>query len=311
MQESRGPIAAWLRHENVLASFTATLQSQACRRSPLQVNGTMHLSEADGTAAYNDCLGLAKMGIRSVKLAHTYSSIEKLLSAMEREVDIELPRDWRADLEGHSLMFAEKARILQDYADDDRVDVICEIGFNAGHSVLNWVHANPKAQVVTFDITRRLYTSAAVNAINRSLFPDRNVLLITGDSLLSVPNFSRFDAHKNSCNILYIDGGHSYQVASADILNMKALANQTFHRVIIDDSEIPDVSRAWTDAQTRGVIRSLSSSVTKKTTCLDIKMMMTGPLAGAYDFLECMGQASGETGSVDITSGIAIGEYIL
>jgi hypothetical protein len=67
-----------------------------------------------------------------------------------------------------------------------------------------------------------------------------------------VPAF--VDAYpEKKCDLLFIDGGHSYEVAKADIENFKALATED-SLVIMDDTDAPDVRVAWGEA-TQGVVK--------------------------------------------------------
>jgi hypothetical protein len=60
-------------------------------------------------------------------------------------------------------------------------------------------------------------------------------------------------------NLVFIDGGHDYEVAKADILNMRQLSAD--HTVVIMDDLVPwrgygvGPTQAWTDAITEGIVQ--------------------------------------------------------
>jgi predicted O-methyltransferase YrrM len=134
--------------------------------------------------------------------------------------------------------------------------LIGEIGFNAGFSsyaFLNWV---PGAAVVSFDLGEHRSMRAAQKLIDKK-FPGRHAL-ICGDSRETVPAFAdsspdlRFD-------LVFIDGGHDYEVANADVMNMRRLSTETT-AVIMDDlvpwrSYGAGPTKAWDEAIRDGVIR--------------------------------------------------------
>lgn len=133
---------------------------------------------------------------------------------------------------------------------------IAEIGFNAGCSSYAMLRHVPQATVVSFDLGE--HASVAVNKkfIDRE-FPGRHTL-VTGDSRQTVPAFAannpdaRFD-------LLFIDGGHDYDVAHADIENMRALASAST-AVVMDDlvpwrSYGAGPAKAWEEAIARGLVR--------------------------------------------------------
>lgn len=166
------------------------------------------------------------------------------------------------------------------------------------------------ASVLAFDVTRRLYTSAAINAVN-ALFPNRTVSLVTGDSTLSIPNFAR--AHSSGpnssglkYNLIFIDGGHSYDVALADIVNTRALANHTYHLLAIDDGSSPEVRSAWDYAEhTLKIVRLLKIQPVPFDECVNVASISTGILAGSFQTIPCTGSKT-----TDGFDDIIIGEYV-
>jgi predicted O-methyltransferase YrrM len=134
--------------------------------------------------------------------------------------------------------------------------LIGEIGFNAGFSSYAFLSAHPEAKVISFDLGKRACTKVAKKLIDLN-FPNRHEL-IYGDSRETVPEFTiqNPDVH---FDLVFIDGGHEYDVAKADIANMMPLCtDKTF--VIMDDL-MPwrhfgtGPTQAWTEATQVGIIR--------------------------------------------------------
>jgi tRNA G46 methylase TrmB len=151
----------------------------------------------------------------------------------------------RLKLEGNTKDFYEKFQKLSELAGDPRVKTICEIGFNSGYSTLNFLVSNPTAKVLSFDLFENKYVPGAVAVLQR-MFPDRDITVVAGSSLYSVPNIRDMLVERNAlCNLIFIDGGHTTEIAEADILNMAPFADPEYNRVIIDDIEDPQVAVIW------------------------------------------------------------------
>ena len=130
-----------------------------------------------------------------------------------------------------------------------------EIGFNAGFSSLAFLSAHPDVQVVSFDIGCNEVVGPAKEFVDAQ-HPGRHELVL-GDSAWSVPRY-RTQHPEVSFDIVFIDGGHGYEQARQDILNMSALSHPSTS-VVIDDltpwfwwGEGP--TRAWHEAISRGTI---------------------------------------------------------
>jgi predicted O-methyltransferase YrrM len=124
----------------------------------------------------------------------------------------------------------QQARIpelLKEYA--PHAKRIMEIGFNAGHSADLFLRTNPDAQVVSFDIGMHNYVRQGKDYIDAK-YPGRHTLVL-GDSTQSVPEYKTDEPF----DVIFIDGGHSYDVASADVANCKRLAHANT-LVIMDDT---------------------------------------------------------------------------
>lgn len=112
------------------------------------------------------------------------------------------------------------------------VHQVCEIGFNAGHSTTVWVSAANNISVLSFDIAQYDYTYTAMRFYAHN-YPGR-VVFVLGSSTETLPKLSQ--SYAGSCNMLVVDGGHDYEVAKQDILNMRVLANPDFSILIVDDT---------------------------------------------------------------------------
>jgi len=107
------------------------------------------------------------------------------------------------------------------------VDIL-EIGFNAGHSALLYLLANPYSRIHFFDLGEHQYSRSCYDYLNQK-FPGR-LSVVWGDSTLTIPLYEspqRFD-------FLHIDGGHTRFIAESDFYNCKSLAKPEA-LVMIDD----------------------------------------------------------------------------
>ncbi|SPM37099.1 hypothetical protein AB431_21135 [Mycobacterium rhizamassiliense] len=134
--------------------------------------------------------------------------------------------------------------------------LIGEIGFNVGFSSYAFLAAHPDTKVISFDLGGHRGTRFAKRLIDKR-FPGRHTL-IYGDSTKIVPEFAaenpdlRFD-------LFFIDGGHEYEIAKTDVLNVKPLCTEK--TVVVMDDLTPWLgwgkgpAQAWTEAINEGLIR--------------------------------------------------------
>lgn len=109
---------------------------------------------------------------------------------------------------------------------------IMEIGFNAGHSAELFLQNNKDLTLTSFDLGSHDYVSTAKEYIDTT-YPNRHTLIL-GDSMLTVPTY--IENNKDiKFDIIFIDGGHDYQVAKSDIENCFHLSHKDTI-VILDDT---------------------------------------------------------------------------
>jgi len=125
---------------------------------------------------------------------------------------------------------------------------IMEIGFNAGHSSSLFLYFFKNSKIVSFDLGVHDYIKYGKEFIDLN-YPKRHLLLI-GDSTKSVPTY--IEEHLNKkFDIIFIDGGHDYEVALSDMENCYKLAHKDTI-VILDDVTFKDENIAhWTIGPTR------------------------------------------------------------
>jgi predicted O-methyltransferase YrrM len=160
-----------------------------------------------------------------------------------------------AGLSSDGTTSATELSFLAGVASDPRIERIAEIGFNGGFSSYTFLSANPRAAVYSFDLCQFDYSMAAKAHIDE-LFPGRHTL-IPGDSTSTVPEFSR--RHPDlRFDLIFIDGGHAYDVAKADLHNTRALATE--RTVLVIDDLTPwkpwgrGPTQAWLEALDAGTV---------------------------------------------------------
>lgn len=116
---------------------------------------------------------------------------------------------------------------------------ICEIGFNAGHSVLAMMFANPEAEYVLFDLGEHQYSKPCFAHIKKRL-PHISMTIKWGDSRKTLLAYHKANP-KTSFDLLHIDGGHRYEVYSADWENSLRITNSG-STIIFDDTDNRKIS---------------------------------------------------------------------
>ena len=174
---------------------------------------------------------LTASAVRSIKVAEFF----RRTAVLDTGIAAHHPNgsDWKRRIEGNTLAYYHKITRLSELADDSRVQTICEIGFNCGYSALNFLTANPVARFFSFDLFANNYVPAAAVTLHE-MFPGRNMAIVAGSSLLTVPKMApTLAASQSLCNLIFIDGGHEAEVLKADIYNMVLLANKSFNRFVV------------------------------------------------------------------------------
>jgi predicted O-methyltransferase YrrM len=145
------------------------------------------------------------------------------------------------DYEGNSGDLPEQTKRLEELCEHIDYMQIMEIGFNAGHSA-NTFLSHTLAHVTSFDLNVRDSVSFAKEYIDKK-YPERHTLII-GDSTKTIPQFIE-DNPTCTFDLIFIDGGHTFEIAMADLENCKKLAHKNT-LVVVDDVVLRlDLQMEW------------------------------------------------------------------
>jgi predicted O-methyltransferase YrrM len=156
---------------------------------------------------------------------------------------------------------AEEATYLQELAKKSGSVTIAEIGFNIGFSSIAFLESSPEATVLSFELDRRAAVEFAKAFVDER-YPGRHELII-GDSRKTVPAYA--DAGGGNFDLVFVDGGHEYEIAAADIENAHRLGKPG--GLIVVDDLIPwfpwgaGPAQAWQEAIDNGLIEPVESLV--------------------------------------------------
>jgi predicted O-methyltransferase YrrM len=159
--------------------------------------------------------------------------------------------------EGFSQQIPRQVSDLKMLVDNSDIKTAMEIGFNAGHSAEIFLDTNPGLHLTSFDLGMHDYVSVAKEYIDKT-YPSRHTLVL-GDSTLTIPKYQQ-----TTYDLIFIDGGHDYHIAKADLVNCRRFANENTI-VIMDDTMFSEnegwvatfnlgPTRAWTGAIEQDII---------------------------------------------------------
>lgn len=154
-----------------------------------------------------------------------------------------------------------EATYVRELARSVNATAIAEIGFNVGFSSIAFLESSPDTRVVSFELDRRRSVELAKEFVD-ARYPGRHELVV-GNSLDTVPTYA--DRSAGEFDLIFVDGGHTYDVAIADILNGRRLAKPG--ALVVVDDVIPwypwgiGPYHAWKDAVDRGFVEPIESLV--------------------------------------------------
>jgi hypothetical protein len=138
-----------------------------------------------------------------------------------------------------------------------RSGCICEIGFNAGHSAIMWLHGT-NAQLVEFDLQSLPYSLASRRFVE-SAFPSR-VHFHVGKSRHTVPGYAARVRNTTAppCDLWLVDGDHGVG-AQHDIMHALA-ASRGGTLFVVDDASLrfPLLRKYWRIHVALGSLRELA-----------------------------------------------------
>ena len=117
---------------------------------------------------------------------------------------------------------------------------ICEIGINAGHSLVLMLEQNDEAEYFLFDLNNHKYTEPCLEFISKQ-FPNTKIQKYFGDSKVTINDFVKIHSeYENTFDLIHIDGGHDLPEIISDFETTKKLAT-TDCIFIFDDYNYPTI----------------------------------------------------------------------
>jgi hypothetical protein len=182
---------------------------------------------------------------------------------------------------GHIGQVPEEIKTFYELALRDEVNVICEVGFNAGHSAAVFLEAKPTNVVFEFDLQNLKY-SDPMELYFKERYGER-FHMIKGSSFDSLP---AFQAAGGRCDLMSVDGVHDSRTLT-DLLNGIKLVGPG--GIILSDDTSMESAVAVVEAWRKLIINEYVTD----STCL------TGPIVGGIRKDWCYATVLKTTGAVD------------
>ena len=159
-------------------------------------------------------------------------------------------------VEGHIGQLVAQQKLYYHLSRVESVKTICEIGFNCGHSAFMWL-VGSKAKLYSFDLGQHGYVRGMAEYMSKT-FPGR-FNITYGSSEKTVPEFTKANPDIK-CDVLSVDGAHTYHMAKIDMTNFQKLASNVTNVLIFDDYPsrmYKTLGNAWKEMLDEHKIKSL------------------------------------------------------
>jgi hypothetical protein len=165
------------------------------------------------------------------KLREQYNELGNILNDIGERIEGNLICDIQSDNDISDIHSA-KIHNIQTLCRDKRR--ICEIGINAGHSLLLMLDQNPNAEYFLFDLNNHTYTIPALDYI-KTQYPNTTIHTHFGDTKLVLTNLLIQDVSLLcSFDFIHVDGGHDTETVVSDFTNTIKMINDD-GIVVFDD----------------------------------------------------------------------------
>ena len=116
---------------------------------------------------------------------------------------------------------------------------VCEIGFNAGHSLICMILENPNAEYTIFDLGEHKYSRPCFDFC-KQLFHNTKIEIFWGDSRETLLNYLETPLH-TTFDVIHIDGGHTPEIFEKDWNHSYKLLKES-GIIIFDDTDLPNIN---------------------------------------------------------------------
>ena len=191
------------------------------------------------------------MSLFSSELKNHFDNIAKILKEVGERVEGNLV----CDIEPDNWVYesnSDKIKNLQLLS--EKSDRICEIGVNAGHSLLIMLDKSPNSEYVLFDLGDHKYTRPCVDYI-MSCYPNTKIDITYGDSKTTVPEYIIKHPHNlKTFDLIHIDGGHEHLEFTSDFYYTSLLRSSECV-FVFDDYDFPNIKKFLDDRLSSNIIR--------------------------------------------------------
>lgn len=139
-------------------------------------------------------------------------------------------------------------------------NTILEIGFNAGHSTALMLLANPKSNILLFDLNEHAYTLQCLKFLKSVFGKDRFIDFIEGDSKQTLTTYLKNNPKMQSrFNLVYIDCGKHDIVVMSAINNCRDFCKLHNHILIVDDYDCHNIHKSVNQFVDKGIIKPIDN----------------------------------------------------
>jgi predicted O-methyltransferase YrrM len=146
-------------------------------------------------------------------------------------------------------LYINKVKNISSLMLNKNIKNVMEIGFNSGFSALLMLVTNPTIKITCYDLGEHKYTIPCYEVL-KQLFQDR-INIIIGDSTKTLEN------DNEKYDLIHIDGGHSTEIATSDIINSYRLSKKGTI-LIMDDYDFYNLHPLWNYYKNEYNLKSLN-----------------------------------------------------